>query len=83
MTTKELEKRVKVLGTCGYGGKKILVTYRGKDYEFTTTNILAADRISDKNDVPLKYCSNSYTYKQALEYLWNEFKVNYPQTKDL
>ena len=75
MTTKELEKRVKVLGTCGYGHKKILVTYRGKDYEFTTTNTLATDRISDKNDVPLKYFSNFYTYKQALESLWSEFKI--------
>jgi hypothetical protein len=72
MTTTQLQKKV-TFGFYGYGHQKLIITFRGKEYQCTTTNTQATDRINNDND---GIDSNSYykTKKQALISLFNECK---------
>ncbi len=71
MNTKKLQEKVKFMGIESYGHFKVKITYRNKDYFFTTTNSLAIDRLQDGDE----YGYNKfYTYKQALKALLEEGK---------
>ena len=75
MTTKELKERVDIRRSIGYDIYKITITYRGRNYECSTNNSLAYDRITGyADDVPVKATHNFYTYKGALEALYDECK---------
>lgn len=76
MTTEQLEKRVSYQWK-GYGNYKIYIEYRGKVYTCYSHNSLAIDRINKceygDNTVESIY---GYTYKEALQSLYNECKRN-------
>ena len=72
MTTTQLQKKV-TFGFYGYGHQKLIITFRGKEYQCTTTNTQATDRINDDND-GIDYNSYYKTKKQALISLFNECK---------
>jgi hypothetical protein len=72
MNTNQLTRKVS-FSFLGYGHKRIVITFRGKEYHCISTNTDATDRISDDNDGINK---NAYytTKKQAYEALYNECK---------
>lgn len=74
MKLKELKERVRVLGSAGYGHKKVEIVYKGKSYSFITTNTLATDRLLEYEYVSDRKCSGRYTLKQAYQSLWDEGK---------
>jgi hypothetical protein len=61
MKLKELKARVRVLGSAGYGHKKVEIVYKGKPFTFITTNTLATDRLFECNYVSDRKCSGYYT----------------------
>lgn len=73
-TTAQLESAILVIESAGYGHKKVTILYRGKEYSHVTTNTLATDRLSEHAYISDREVSNSYTYKQALQALYNEVK---------
>ena len=74
MTTQELRDRITIQRT-GYGTYKTTIEYRDKFYSCTTHNSLAFDRIRGyAYDVPDKAVKDFYTYKGALQALWDECK---------
>lgn len=74
MTTKELEQKVKYHWK-GYGTYLIKIEYRNDNYECTSHNTLAVDRITGSDDWNSEYEVHcGYTYKQALEALYDECK---------
>jgi translation initiation factor IF-3 len=72
MTTKQLQQKVSLIFS-NYGHYKVNITFRGKEYKSTTTNMQAIDRVFDDND---GINNNSYykTKKQAFMSLFNECK---------
>jgi guanylate kinase len=74
MKLKELKARVRVLGSAGYGHKKVEIVYKGKSYTFITTSTLATDRLLEYDYVFDRKCSGYYTLKQAYQALWDEGK---------
>lgn len=74
MTTKELKEKVRVEWR-GYGSYKVTIEYRGKFYSRPSNNENAYDRITGyADDVPDRAVRSFYTYKGALQALWNECK---------
>lgn len=73
-TTKELESKVRDLGFSGYGHHKIEIIWHGKSYTFTTTNMPATDRLTEKNHISDRASDGMYTYKGALQALYDEGK---------
>ena len=74
MKLEELKTRVRVLGSSGYGHKRVSIVYKGKSYSFITTNTLATDRLLEDGYISDRKCSGFYTLKQAYQSLWNEGK---------
>ena len=74
MTTQELRDRITIQRT-GYGTYKVTIVYRGETFSCTSHNSLAYDRITGyAYDVPDKAVKDFYTYKGALQALWDECK---------
>ena len=74
MTTQELRSRITVRWK-GYGTYKVTIEYRGKFYSCTSHNSLAYDRITGyAYEVPDRAVKDSYTYKGALQALFDECK---------
>jgi hypothetical protein len=78
MTTQELRGRITIQWK-GYGTYKVTIEYRGKFYSCTTHDSLAYDRITGyAYEVPDMAVKGSYTYKGALQALFDECKrANY------
>lgn len=72
MNTEELRRRITIQWK-GYGSYKVTIEYRGKSYSCTSHNSLAYDRINT-NSVDYRITCYSYTYKGALQALYNECK---------
>lgn len=68
MTLTELQQRVDVRPTSGYGHYKVTIEYRGKQYSCTTTDSMAVDCIWYGG------AKFFYTERKALVALWNECK---------
>lgn len=77
MTLKQLERKFQGCIPTGYGHYKVMFENRGKTYYHTTNNMLAIDRIRDRDYYLPTEKHGEGTYKQALEALWNEVKRNY------
>ena len=74
MTTQELRGRITIQWK-GYGTYKVTIEYRGKFYSCTSHNSLAYDRITGYADeVPDRAVYDFYTYKGALQALFDECK---------
>ena len=74
MTTQELRDRITIKWK-GYGSYKVTIEYRGKIYSCTSHNSLAYDRIRGYvDDVPDRVVRDFYTYKGALQSLYDECK---------
>lgn len=72
MTTQELIGRVTIQWK-GCGSYRVTIEYRGKFYSCTSHNSLAYDRIKDYES-PERAVRYSYTYKGALQTLYDECK---------
>ena len=76
MSKDELKSRITIRWK-GYGNYKVMIEYRGKFYYCTSHNSLAYDRIRGYSDnVSDRSVRDSYTYKGALQALWDECKRN-------
>lgn len=74
MTTQELRERISIKWR-GYGSYRITIDFRGKMYSCTSHNSLAYDRINGYADeVSDRVVECSYTYKGALQALYDECK---------
>ena len=74
MTTQELRDRITIQWK-GYGTYKVTIEYCGKSYSCTSHNSLAYDRITGYADeVPDRAVRDFYTYKGALQALFDECK---------
>lgn len=74
MNTEELRRHITIQWK-GYGSYKVIIKYRGKFYYCTSHNSLAYDRITGYADeVPDRAVRNFYTYKGALQALYDECK---------
>ena len=74
MNTQKLKDRITVQ-PIGYGTYKVKIMYRGKCYSYTSHNSFAYDRITGyADDVSDKTIKDFYTYKGALQALYNECK---------
>ena len=74
MTTKELRERITIQWK-GHGSYKVSITYKGKVYSCTSHNSMAYDRIRGYADeVPDRAVHDFYTYKGALQALYDECK---------
>lgn len=72
MTTKQLLNRIDFMFS-GHGHYRLTLSYRGKEYKHTTTNMQAID--AAKEDFPPIRRGEYYeTQKQALQALYNEVK---------
>lgn len=58
--------------TCLSGHFKVKIRYYGKDYSCVSTNTLAYDRISSGCYLPGRASFYGYTYKQAVDSLFEE-----------
>lgn len=74
MKLKELKERVRVLGSAGYGHKKVEIVYKGKPYTFITANTLATDRLIGEGYISDRKVNGFYTLKEAYKALWEEGK---------
>lgn len=72
MNKYELRSRITIRWK-GYSAYKVTIEYRGKFYSCTSHNSLAYDRIGCEN-VSDKSVYGLYTYKGALQTLWDECK---------
>jgi hypothetical protein len=72
MNTQQLQRKVS-FGFSGYGHNKVVITYRGKQYKFTSTDTDATDRIMDDDD-GINNDKYYKTKKQAFMSLYNECK---------
>jgi hypothetical protein len=72
MNTTQLQRKVS-FGFAGYGHNKVFITYRGKQYKFTSTDTDATDRIMDDED-GINHDKYYKTKKQAFMSLYNECK---------
>lgn len=70
MTTAQLKEKVSFF-FAGYGHYKVTITYRGKEYNCTSTDTLAVDSIGFDGHRSDRYYK---TDKQALMALYNECK---------
>ena len=74
MTTQELIDRINIQ-LKWYGTYNVEIEYRGETYSCTSHNSLAYDRISGYiYEVPDRAIRGSYTYKGALQALYDECK---------
>lgn len=73
MNTHQLESRIISVIRCGYGTYAVTTIKRGKVGIHFTHNASAVDRYFDHqyNDVRPLQRSNRYTYKEALQALYN------------
>ena len=73
MNTHQLESRIISVGSCGYGTYAVAIQRRGKVNIHFTHDASAVDRYFDHqyNDVRPLQRSNRYTYKEALQALYN------------
>ena len=78
MTTQELKDRITIKKK-GYGTYQVTIEYRGKIYSCTSHDSLAYDRIQGyAYDVPDRAVKDFYTYKGALQALYDQCKrANY------
>jgi hypothetical protein len=72
MNTQQLQRKVS-FGFSGYGHNKVVITFRGKQYKFTSTDTDATDRIMDDDD-GINNDKYYKTKKQAFMSLYNECK---------
>jgi hypothetical protein len=74
MNTKELRRHITIQWK-GYGSYKVTIEYRGRFYSCTSHNSLAYDIITGyADDVPDRAVRDFYTYKGALQSLYDECK---------
>jgi hypothetical protein len=74
MSKDELKSRISIQWK-GYGTYKVTIEYRGKFYSCTSHNSLAYDRIKGyADDISDRSVRDFYTYKGALQALWDECK---------
>lgn len=73
MTTEELRRRITIQRKA-FGTYEITIEYRGKFYSCTSHNSLAYDRIGYAADVPDRAVYDFYTYRGALQELYDECK---------
>lgn len=70
MTTSQLKNKVSTQ-TAGHGHFIVIIEFRGKSYNCTTTDTMAIDKIGDDRKEPKAFY---VTEKQALTALYNECK---------
>ena len=73
MTKQELLNKVSISWK-GYGTFNVTIEFRGKSYSCTSHNTLAYDRIRSDDSMSEYRSEFGYTYKQALEALYDECK---------
>ena len=73
MTTQELTNAVRRIAPCGFGTISVTIKYRGKSYSCFSNDTEALDRIHDVY-LPDRENKYGYTYKQALQALYDECK---------
>lgn len=77
MTTKELERRIKIIHF-GRRDYSVRITYKGKEYFCNCSNTFAYDRIKRMDNFSKnaqRTLNLIYTYKQALQALYKECKT--------
>lgn len=74
MRLQDLENRVRV-GLCLRGHFRVSIYYRRRTYSTYSTNTLAYDRL--RSDISHKSIDCGYTYKQALQALYDFVKRSY------
>lgn len=73
MKTRDLENKIYV-GVCLSGQFTIRIEYRGRQYSCKSNNTLAYDRYKNSDYFFDKQPMYGYTYKQALQSMFDECK---------
>lgn len=74
MKTRDLENKIYV-GVCLSGQFMIRIEYRGKTYSCKSNNTLAYDRCKGSDNFCLTSHRYGYTYRQALQAMFDECKM--------